>query len=53
MSTGNYTEYRISRTVYEDHDRKRETEHTFQSEDDNLNEILEQLTYFLFIKNSK
>jgi|AACY02.10.fsa_nt_gi hypothetical protein len=47
MSTGNYTEYRISRTVYEDHDRKRETEHTFQSEDDNLNEILEQLTYFL------
>lgn len=47
MSTGNYTEYRISRTVYEDHDRKRETEHTFQSEDDDLNEILEQLTYFL------
>lgn len=47
MSNGYYTEYRISRTVYEDHDRKKETEHTFNITDDNLDEILEQLTYFL------
>lgn len=47
MSDGNYTEFRISRTVYEDHDRKKETEHTFQVDDDHLDDILENFTYFL------
>lgn len=46
MRDGYYTEYTLTRNVFEDHDRVRENVHTFRSEDD-LTEVLEHMTYFL------
>jgi hypothetical protein len=46
MRDGYYTEYTLTRNVFEDHDRVRENVHTFRSEDD-LAEVLEHMTYFL------
>jgi len=43
---GYYTEYTLTRNVFEDHDRVRENVHTFRSNDD-LREVLEDMTYFL------
>lgn len=43
---GYYTEYTLTRNVFEDHDRVTENVHTFRSDDD-LNEVLQHMTYFL------
>lgn len=44
---GTYTEYTLTRRSYEDYDNMSDVSHTFRSDDDNLSEILEHMSYFL------
>jgi len=44
---GNYTEFTFEMRRYEKHDNVDEVRKTFRPNDDDLNEILEQASYFL------
>ena len=44
---GTYTEYTLTMRRYEDYDNVSDVSHTFRSDDDDLNEILEHTSYFL------
>jgi hypothetical protein len=44
---GTYTEYTLTMRRYEDYDNVSDVCHTFRSDDDDLNEILEHASYFL------